>query len=292
MIRTVWDIRWPAVFCLALAYAAAVSAQEPDASWQAWTECRASLERLEATQLVVAARGDSLAQERARARARDDAEGERTLLARGEAVVDSLRILAAAALAQELLCDAARGRALESLEAALAGRTGGEQAGQGVESLLVRRERLLEVSAQAPSAEFDLPPVSEDAPPGMLRERAAYARDLGDRADRWLELVKAEERSLARRRLAAERARLVSDQAFFEEPASVHAEGAGWPAGAGQAGWFALLLERMPGGPGVAGGDMERVLALLEGWLKAKKEEMVRRAEEWEERAGRSEEQP
>ena len=275
-------------------FAGSARGQEAEALWRSWLECRDRGVRLGGERARLQARADSLAVARAGARAAEETEREIALLARGEVLVDSLRALSAAALAQELLCEQARRRLLKELDAGIAG--GGEGAssvGEGaLDSLFARRERVLAGGRPPLLAEFDLPAVGEDDPPDLLRQTAAYARDLGDRIDRWIEVVHAEEDRLARLRLAREAARLEADQAFFEDPATARGGRSGAEAGRSyEAGVFGELIARMPGTV-PEGTGAEAVLEMLDRWLSAKREELMGEADTMDREADRREREP
>jgi len=289
--------RGGALMALLAAAAVACGAQAADEPWEAWCACQTALARLTAARERLEARGDSLATVRAGARARGDAQGEQSLLARGEILVDSLRALSAAGLAQELLCGEVRRRALENLAGEIGRRmavAGDAGSSAELDTLLARRDRLLGAPQQALSAEFEVPEAAEGDPPEMLRERASYARDLADRAQRWLELVQVEEQRLAERRLMAERARLLRDQEFFEDPASARDDNLGLETEGVELRGSVLgaLISRMPEWPAAGGSRPERVLELLREWLVSRRVELMERAAALEEQARREGERP
>ena len=279
---------------LALACAASLcAAQDPDPLWRSWLECRAFVERLGAERGALQARADSLAAARARVRAAGAGDREKALLVRGDALSDSLRALSAAALAQELVCEQARHALLDALDARLAAREDpAAPAGPGRDSLLARQERALAAPRAPLLAEFDVPPPDDDASPDVLRQAAAYARDLGDRIARWQDVVRTEEERLARRRLSREASRLQTDQAFFEDPATVHAGPPGTDGAEGlEGGVFAQLIARVPGGAPEAAGA-EAVMAILKRWLETKREDLMREADALDREAARREGEP
>ena len=298
MIRPVAYVRrGGALMALLAAAAVACGAQAADEPWEAWCACQTALARLTAARERLEARGDSLATVRAGARARGDAQGEQSLLARGEILVDSLRALSAAGLAQELLCGEVRRRALENLAGEIGRRmavVGDAGSSAERDTLLARRARLRGAPQHALSAEFEVPEAAEGDPPEMLRERASYARDLADRAQRWLELVQVEEQRLAERRLMAERARLLRDQEFFEDPASARDDNLGLETEGVELRGSVLgaLISRMPEWPAAGGSRPERVLELLREWLVSRRVELMERAAALEEQARREGERP
>ncbi|MFH1143475.1 MAG: hypothetical protein V1774_02915 [Candidatus Eisenbacteria bacterium] len=270
----------------------AAGAQDADELWRVWEDCRLRLGRLSGERGRIAARSDSLARARAQAREARDAERDRALLAEGESLVDSLRVLSAAALAQELVCEELRGVVTAAIEDELARRLAQPrpEAGAALDSLLARRARLPGAPDHSLLAEFEVPRGREDDPPELLRQRADYARDLADRIGRWLEIVAAEQRRRAQQRLVAERVRLLEEQAIFDEPATVRGDGlAAEPADlTGSA--FGELIARMPASlPEGSGPDV--ILGLLEGWLRTRREALMEQAAEMEGEAQRREQE-
>lgn len=205
--------------------------------------------------LILAA--DSLAGLQAAAIRRGDQDLERRLLARGEALADSMRAVSAAYLAQRLLCQ----------------RLGG--------TLPLR-------------ADFPLPGAEEADPPMILRQKAGYARDLVDRIDRWLETIAAERDRIRELRLAEELRRLVQDESVFGERGALEVGGGGalgileeHPEAPGL---LAMLLQEMPGM--AAAERPEDVLEALAGWLTARRGALIARAADLMSEAARRESGP
>jgi hypothetical protein len=202
--------------------------------------------------LIVAA--DSLAGLQARAAAAGGRDLERLLLARGEALADSIRAVSVAYLAQRMRCQQLGG------------------------TLPLR-------------ADFPLPAIEESDPATLLRQKAGFARDLVDRIDRWRETIAGERRRLAELRLADEMRRLVQDESLFDERGAL-AIGAGGALGILEdhpeaPGLLARLLQEMPGM--VAAERPEEVLTALEEWLLERRSALVARASDLEAEALRRE---
>jgi hypothetical protein len=250
------------------ALAAAAGATLPDLD--AWRSClegvRDQTERRERwTRLA-----DSLTVERRAAADAGDRSRERRLLARGEAVADSLRRAALEGLAQELACAALAEGALAEIDARLPAARGGER-----DSLLALRAEVVGAEAQPVRRQFAPPVLSADDPPEILRLKAGNLRDLADRAERWREQVSAERRRRQRERLRAEAGGLAADQAFFDDRAALR--------GGGAAGEWA------PGAASDSGPGLSVRLDELESWLRRTRDELGARADSVEARASRQE---
>lgn len=271
---------WPRALALALGLAATPAfAQPPDTS--AWEACRDGLRADAARRARLTEIADSLAAERQGAIAAGDAAREQRLLARGEALADSLREAALASLAHELICAEMRRDLLSDIDARLPATGGAER-----ETLLALRERVAAGAATPVRAEFELIPPGEGDPPEILRLKAGYARDLVDRAERWLERLARERQRLVQARLGAEAGGLVADQWFFDEHAALRVEGERSSAGgAGAPGFLGQLLRDTGGG---APNALDLVDAMAR-WLREKRSELAAAADSLELQAERRE---
>jgi len=268
---------WLAAFGLSIA--AAAVGQPLDLT--DWETCRDGLRADAARRARLTSIADSLAAQRRSAVDAGDAAREQRLLARGEAVADSLREAALAELAHELLCAERRRELRDAIETRLAPASGSER-----DSLLALRDRVSSGAVTPVRAEFDLVPPELDDPPEILRLKGGYARDLVDRADRWLERLGRERQRLVQERLSAEAGGLVADQWFFDERAALRVQ-AGRPMeeGAAPPGFLGDLLR---GGGRGAPNALELVDA-LERWLREKRSELVALADTLERQAQRRE---
>jgi len=270
---------------LALAlWAGAPAAQAPLVlpSGAEWGACAERRERLVGRREALRAAAEALALQRAAAGTAGDAGLERSLLARGEALADSIERLSVALLAEALRCAPAAERLDGEIAAALTGSAAATEAQR--ETLLALQARVRRWGAGAGRAEFPLPEAGEGDPPEILRQKAAYARDLIDRAGRWREIVEREARRGDGERLAREASRMLADQAFFEERAAMALDAAAAKAGDD----FAALLAQAGEEAGGAGGAAE-ALARLRGFLAGRERELAQRAEELEREATRRE---
>jgi hypothetical protein len=263
----------------------AAHAQEP-VSLSQWRDCRRGATRLLALHAALRAAADTLAAQRMAAATRGDAAVERMLLARGEALADSLEQVATALLGAELRCAPLAQALLEEIDAARVSMAGAEPV--MADSLRRLRDEVAGASTRSSRAEFALPEVGESDPPEILRQKAAYAQDLADRAARWLEIVAREERALAQERLSRDATRLMEDEAFFDDRVTLGVDRA--PGGLGDASSSTLrgLFEQVDG---VAGSVLttEAVLTRLRAFLTAERDASVLRAEELEREAARRE---
>lgn len=253
--------------------------QPPDPS--AWEACRDGLRADAARRIRLTSIADSLAGERQGAIAAGDAAREARLLARGEAIADSLREAALASLAHEMICAETRRDLLSDIETRLAAAAGAER-----DTLLALRERVAAGAATPIRAEFELIPPGEGDPPEILRLKAGYARDLVDRAERWLERLARERQRLVQARLSAEAGGLVADQWFFDEHAALRVEGERpGEGGAGAPGFLGLLLRDTAGG---APSALDLVDAMAR-WLREKRSTLTAAADSLELQAERRE---
>jgi len=259
--------------------AASARGQAPDP--RVWEACRDGLRTEAARRARLTATADSLAAERQAAIAAGDAAREARLLARGEAIADSLREAALASLAHEILCAETRQDLLADIDARLPAATGAER-----DTLLALRQRVTAVAATPIRAEFELIPAGEGDPPEILRLKAGYARDLVDRAGRWLERLARERQRLVQARLSAEAGGLVADQWFYDENAALRVEGE--PPGSGGAGVPGFLGPLGRETAGAAATALELVDA-MERWLRAKRSELTAAADSLERQAERRE---
>ena len=254
---------------------------------EAWERCRQRVRTMTTHRAQLGRRADSLAVERRTAAVSGDRAREQRLLARGEALADSLREASLAGLAQELLCAEGARELIREIDARL-----GEAGAAERDSLLARRERV-QRGAEAPvRAEFESAPAQEDDPAEILRLKAAYARDLIDRADRWRERLGRERQRLVRERLSTEAGALIADQWFFDEHAALRVE-SGRPEedpGRDEAPGFLgqVLREGRPSGGLTA---LELVDA-LESWLRGRRRELVAQADSLEREAAQREREP
>jgi hypothetical protein len=231
------------------------SAGTPRAEWQ---RCRQRADSLGAVRDRLFQSADSLALLRRAASALGDGSAEQLLLARGEALAESIRAVSAACLVQELRCE----------------RWGG--------SLPLR-------------AEFPVPTIDADDPPIILRQKAGYARDLTDRIDRWMETIGRERQRIEeRRRLEAEARQLLLGESLFDEQSPLGIVGAAEPGipedYSTTPGVLEGLMREMPGMSEL--GSPEEVLRLLEEWLFVRRDELVLKAVELEEEAACREREP
>jgi hypothetical protein len=245
-------------------------------------------------------RADSLAASRRRAAEGGRSTLERHLLARGEALAESIRAVAAARLAQELLCEPLASALIEHLDAQLI-RPDSSARQAPRDSLLELRGRLRR--EQIPAARLGLlaPQAEPEDPPEVLRQKAAYARDLVDRAERWRAMVSREAQRLAdRARVAQELRALLGDEQFFAEGPGFESQPWDLPGGsealgaeefAGRGGdLLVALIAQMPERPEAE--SVEEVLEILETWLARRASELERRAAEFEAEALRREREP
>jgi hypothetical protein len=277
---------------LALLAACGATAQAPQRlpARTAWDECRARRTPIERVAGRLRAAADAVSGQRAAARARDDPAAEQAWLARGEALADSIEQVAAALLAADLLCrpiaEGLAGQVASALERMPQNPSPAEAAQR--DSLFALQRRLQNESLGATPVEFPLPAAGAGDPPEILRLKSAYARDLADRAGRWLQFVRRERSALEHERLAQETRRLLDDQSFFEERAVFPTDGAAVVGGAGSEGLLRVLLA------GVAGLDASAVplaetLGRLQAFLVSRREALSLRADELEAEASRRE---
>lgn len=272
-----------------------------NASVQAWENCTEKAESLADLRDSLGLLAHSLTTARQAAADRGASGQERRLLARGEAVAESIRAVSAAQLAQELLCAPVAAALLESLDARL--RRPEVLIDEALrDSLLGLRARLLRDQAPAARVDFTAAQAREDDPPEILKQKAAFARDLADRVERCLALVAGERQRLADHgRILAEARQLVGDEGFLGEGAGFDMLGWGDPPGlgdessgarkaSGPAGLFTRLIEQMPSQP--VSQSPEEILEMLEMWLQESREDLSRLAGELESEAERREREP
>jgi hypothetical protein len=245
-------------------------------------------------------RADSLAAARRRAADAGDRTLERRLLARGEALAESIRAVAAARLAQELLCEPLAASLLEQLDA--------ELIMPDTSMALATSDSLRELQRQlrreqVPAARLGLlaPQAGPDDPPEVLRQKAAYARDLVDRAQRWRVMVAGEAQRLAdRARVQEELRSLLGDEQFFAEGPGLERQPWGLPLGLDGLGGEQLedgaeellvaLITQMPERPEAE--TVGEVLEILETYLAERASELERRADQLDAEALRREREP
>ena len=257
----------------------------------AWEVCRARADSLEAIGASLGARADSLAEARDQAARAGRADRERELLARSEAVAESLRAVRTARLGQDLLCEPLA----RALRLALA-----QQAGSLPSDSLLRLEaRLRRLRGPVARAGLTLPEAGAQDPPGTLRLKAAHARDLADRAGRWTLLVIEElQRREDLERIAREAGQLLGDEAFLDETGGLSMFGLGsegaLSADAQPAEQVETLLgELLRGGTPIDGSNApEEMLEILRQWLEGRREELRARAAALEREAERREREP
>lgn len=281
----------PAIL-LALALAVPSLAQDrlPEAI-AAWDQCRARADSLEAIGLALVMRADSLATARDQAARAGRADLERQLLARSEAVAESLRAVRTARLGQDLLCEPLAG----ALRLALAQ----EGSRLSPDSLLRLEANLRRLRGPNARAGFTLPEAGPQDTPGTLRLKAAHARDLADRAGHWTLLVIEElQRREDMARVAREAGQLLGDEAFLDESGGLAMFGLGNEgtlAAENPAGQPAetLLGELLRGGTAIDGSTTpEEMLEIMRQWLEGRREELRARATELEQEAERREREP
>jgi hypothetical protein len=277
---------------LGLLWAGGAPAQAPDGleARRAWEECRARRAPIERVAGRLRASADSIAGQRTAARARGDAAAEQEWLGRGEALADSIEQVAAALLAADLFCRPIADELAGEIAAAL-DRAAADASPLGAarrDSLLALRRRLQEPSTRAAPVEFPLPEATADDPPEILLLKSAYARDLADRAGRWLQFVHGEREAIEHERLARATRRLLDDQSFFEERAVLPADPATVEGAAGSAGLLRALLAGLPGLEAPAA-PLSETLGRLEAFLTARREALSLRGDELEREASRRE---
>jgi hypothetical protein len=255
----------------------------------AWEECRARRAPIEKVAGRLRAAADSVAQQRAAARARDDAAAEQGWLARGEALADSIEQVAAALLAADLLCRPVADELAGQVASALARLSPDSRPASAAprDSLLALQRRLQDESLRAAPVEFSLPEAATGDPPEVLRLKSAYARDLADRAGRWLQFVQGEQATIAHERLTRETRRLLEDQSFFEERAVFPVDPAAAEGSAAVGGLMRVLLAGLPGLDAQA--PLTETLGRLEAFLVSRREALSLCADELEREASRRE---
>jgi hypothetical protein len=229
---------------------------------------------------------DSISAAREAAGRREDGSAERRLLSQGEALAESIRVVTGAALSQRITCAPLAESLRVELDRVLA--AGVVPGGfPGPDSLLALRGRLLRQEVPAEVTNFALPEIGPTDPPELLRQKSAYARDLIDRADRWLAATRSEaERLRQQRRIREEASQLRRDEGFFDEGAGL--ETPAWddegPAEAMEIAesseWGRLLQGLMGVVPGGEDPSLEAALERLESWLLERRGAALRRAEE------------
>ncbi len=262
--------------------------------WAAWMQCRQQGSDLTAQRTALFGLADSLATARQEAAERQDRTLERRLLAQGEAVAESIRAVATAALAQELQCTRLRQELLERLDswqASLLRAGAGSRDSSAVDSVLRLRGQLQAQEPPGVAAELSAPVAADDDPPEVLRLKAAYARDVIDRIERWRGLVLDEQRALASERLQAEARDLARDERFYDERAALemHASPADeFSPARGRRGLLRVLISQMPD---MAGREVsaDEILDSLEQWLTARRSMLESRIAELEREAVRRE---
>jgi len=238
------------------AAAGAQDAASEDAGAAGIRRCRERADSLAAYRDRLVARADALGERQRAAALRGDRSTEGTLLARGEALADTIRAISAALLAQQLRC---------------------QQLGDPL----------------PPPTDLPLPESAEGDPPTTLREKAGYARDLADRAERWLAMIARERERIVERRVAEEARRLVSDQDLLDERATLDLGGARAAILGEESalpGLLEILLREMPEAEGTD--RPEVILDALEGWLATRRDSLVARAASLEVEADRREREP
>ncbi|MCK4303263.1 MAG: hypothetical protein KAY24_03400 [Candidatus Eisenbacteria sp.] len=269
-------------------------------SAEVWERCEERADSLARLQGSLIERADSLAGARRLAAEQGHGDRERWLLARGEAVAESISAVAAGRLAQELRCSSMAGELLARVDAEL--RIGSALLNQSLrDSLLRLRAGLVRGEGPAARIGLTLPEAADEDPPEVLRQKAAYARDLSDRAARWMTLIQRESNRLAdESRIMEETRRLFGDQRLFDDGAAlavtdwgnIQIPGQLDDAGDrnGPAGLLVRLIEQMPGD--FRPGAPEEVLEALGHWLALRSEELTRRASELEQEAQRRQREP
>jgi len=283
MRGTLQSAGWQMVLVICLSGTAA--GEEADVA--AWRACRDAVAELETLHQRLEARADSVARARATARAAADRAAEQRWLARGEAVADSLRSVATALLAQELVCR----QLAEPVRTALSALLAGGVDGTGRDSLLALEQALRDAAWPGLPREFRLPQASPADPPEILRQKAAFARDVADRINRWIGFVEAEAEAWEARGLSAASERLLADEAFFDEqlPAGLSPPPS---ASAMRASWWRTWLQRLPEAVQPAGLKPEEVLAQVRAWLRERRNAAFARAVELEAEANAREREP
>lgn len=263
-------------------------------SLEAWQASVLRVDALEARRAALREAVLIAARERGEARAAGDAARERALLSRGEALADSIEQTGVALLAESLRRVPLAARLSEEIERAIgAAEAGPSSAGGQVEERLAQLRalgaRVRSVQVGTARGEFPLPEAAQEDPPEILRQKAAYARDLVDRADRWLGAVGDAAERLAEARLARDAERMLADQAFFDPQASLALDRPGTGAREAAAGAFEGLLAQVSGQEAAGAVEAAEVLDLLRGYLESTRAELERRAAELEREAERRE---
>ncbi len=293
---------------LALAVALAAAAWVPPASGQgsasaapvadvaAWIACRARTEAL-AEQLDALVAREVLAWEERRDAIASATPGEeRRVLARGEALGDTVRAVADALQASDRECRQVAEALLARVEGEIAALAPAADGGRA-DSLRELRNRLVTARAARRSADLAAPVARPDDGPDVLRIKAARARDLADRAAAWRTDVAALRRATEdRERLAAERRELLGDLSFFNAGAALNpGEMAsrdlvpGGPAPSDSSVVARLLQALLASGGLPAAGPRSplEALAALESWLAQRESELAAQAVELDSLAAR-----
>jgi len=259
----------------------------------AWRRCREGADSLRSYRSTLVARAEGLAA--ARRAAADGGRGgeERRLLRRIEALAESIQVVSGDLADRDRVCREAAAALLRIIDAELERGAAPER----IDSLLSVRESVGPQPVAGFGTEFDLPLVSLEDPPTLLRQVADHARDLADRADRWRSLVAWERTQLDDRiRLQREVRELLDDQRFLDEGGDLGMfsetgdEGDWTEWQAGQTGILMSVLA--PEIPELEGAPPLEAIERIEAFLALRSRELRVRATELDAEADRREREP
>jgi len=208
-----------------------------------------------------------------------DESAERRLLAMGQALAESIQVVAQAQMAHELVCAPLIDRYFESIATMgidLSPR--GDSANQAaIDSLLLVRNRLQRHQDLSVTT-IKAPEIAGGDTSENLRWKAIFTRDLADRVSRWLRIVNGErERLDTRQRLYNESRALLGDEQFLDPTIGFDNDGQeisefDLPQADGLSAIIEELLRQMPE---AAREDSENPLTEISNWLIFKRQELI-----------------